>query len=541
MKLEVIEEFAQARTDQKCAVADNGMVATAFPEATQAGVSMLEAGGNAIDAACAAAVAIGVCEPQGSGIGGQSMAIMHFKGQTIAIDGSSRAPSLAHLNKFKPGDFKLGYRAATVPTTLAVLGHLNFRYGNLKWSQILEPAIRIAREGYKITALQHNLLRREQDKFASIPSRSGMDYFYRDDHTPYLVDECFKQKVLARTLEYIADHGPRAFYRGKIAHQIDRDMRTNNGFLRADDLALIPWPVERKPLHRRYRHIQVYTLPPPAAGRTLLLVLLMLNNLPVKFIRSNSPESYHIIAEIFRKAFLQRTQRPYDPNTYPQQSNKLMLSRNFAKQQVMGIQASIDPALPLIEPPLRDADTTHISVMDAVGNAIGITQSIELAYGSKAAARNLGFLYNNYMHAFETENPAHPHYLRPNASPWTQVAPAIVFIGDKPWLTMGSPGSERIYSTLSQFLYRMVDMNMSMSAAMLAPRFHCSIGGRLSLEADRFSPDLVRYLDQMGYNLDQKEDYSFYLGAVHAVLKCQSRTGFVGVAEYRRDGIAKGV
>ena len=527
--------------DHKAAAAENGMVATAFPDATQAGVEMLRQGGNAVDAACAAALALGVCEPQASGIGGQTMAILHLRGKTITIDGSTRAPSLAHIRQFEKGDHAVGYRASTVPSTIAVLGYLNFRYGKLDWPTVVQPAIRIAQEGYPITPLQHDLQDRSLEQFLSIPTRSGARYFLKEGKTPYGAGEIFKQPELAATLEHLAAHGPRSFYQGKIAQHIDADMRANDGFLRADDLALIPWPVERPALRRRYRDLSIVTLPPPAAGRTLLLVLLMLSHLPSRFLRSRSKESYHFIAETFRKAFLQRRERPFDPNTYPQFPDKKMINRKFAKELAKSIRDDMDIHLPWIDPPEGPGETTHLSAMDAEGNAVGITQSIELVYGSKAAAAGLGFLYNNYMDAFEVKNPAHPFYLRPNGVPWTSVAPALIFHDDKLWMVTGSPGSERIFSTVSQFLVHCVDGRLSMDEAMRHPRFHCSIGGKLSIEADRFDPTVVSYLENMGYKVVRREPYAFYLGAIHAVLKCQTRSGFQGVAEVRRDGTAGGL
>ena len=398
MKPSKIESQFQPTENRKCAVGENGMVATAFPEATQAGVEILEKGGNAIDAACAATFALGVCEPQASGLGGQSMAIMHINGKTIAIDGSSRVPSLAHIEQFKNnGERAVGYRATTVPSTVAVMGYLNFRYGKLKWPTLLEPAIRIAREGYRITLLQHELQERELEKFLHIPSKSGAKYFLKNGTQPYAEGDLFEQPDLAQTLAYLAENGAKAFYTSDIANRIDEDMRANDGFLRADDLALIPWPIERKPLRRAYRTTSVFTIPPPAAGRTLLLVLLMLNNLSTKFLRKRTPESYHFMAETFRKAFLQRRQRPFDPNTYPQISDKKMISREFARIQSKSIRDTIDPSLHLIEPPTDDFDTTHLSGMDAEGNAIGTPHSIELVYGAKAAVEGMGFLSNNYM------------------------------------------------------------------------------------------------------------------------------------------------
>ncbi len=542
MKIEKIEGRFQPTEDGKCAVSKKGMVSTAFPQATEAGVQMLRMGGNAIDAACAAAFALSVCEPQASGIGGQSMAILHFQGKTIAIDGSSRVPSLAHIDRMDKKKHRFrGYKSTTVPSTPAVLGYLHFRYGKLDWREILQPAIQIAREGYAITELQHGLQKRELDKFLGMDSLSGAKYFLKEGKEPYAVGDTFVQQDLAGLLDHLAQHGVKAFYTGDVAKQIDEDMRFHEGFLRAEDLALTPWPIERKPIRRTYRKVKIFTSPPPGAGRTLLLVMQMLKNLPSKFLRNPSPKKYHFLAETIRKGLLNHKERPFDPNIYPQlPHDKKILSVDFARQLSASIRDGIDPALPLTELFSLSNDTTHLSVMDSEGNAIGITQSIELVYGAKVAARGLGFLYNNYMSSLDTSDPSHPYYLRPNAIPWSSVAPIIAFYKDKPWLVAGSPGSDRIFSAMGQFLSHIIDCDLPISEAMLKPRLHCSVGGKLSLEADRFDLDTIKYLEQVGYKLDRREPWSFYLGAVHGVLKAQTKDEFQGVAEIRRDGTAEG-
>lgn len=542
MKLEKIESNFSPTEDGKCAVSQKGMVSTAFPDATEAGVEMLRRGGNAVDAACASAFALGVCEPQASGLGGQSMVILHFQGKTIALDGSSRVPSLAHIDRIDKKTHRFqGYKATTVPSTPAVLGYLHFRYGKLDWREILEPAINIAKRGYTITELQHRLQKRELEKFLGMDSLSGAKYFLKDGKEPYAIGEKFIQEDLAGLLEHLAQYGVKAFYTGEIARQIDEDMRFHEGFLRMEDLALIPWPVERKPIRRTYRKVKIFTSPPPGAGRTLLLVLQMLKNLPSKFLKSPSPQKYHFLAEIIRKGLLNHKERPFDPNIYPQlPHDKKILSMEFARNLSASIRDGIDPSLPLTELYSLSNDTTHLSVMDAEDNAIGITQSIELVYGAKVAAKGLGFLYNNYMSSLDTNDPSHPYYLRPNAVPWSSVAPIIAFYKDKLWLVAGSPGSDRIFSTTGQFLSHIIDSDLPISEAMLKPRMHCSVGGKLSLEAERFDPEIINYLEQVGYKLDKREPYSFYLGAIHAIMKTQTTGDFQGVAEIRRDGTAAG-
>jgi len=503
---------------------------------------MLEQGGNAVDAACAVGLALGVCEPQASGLGGQSVGMVHYEGRTFALDGSSRAPSLAHKSRLaKPTLREVGYRTTTVPSTPATYAWLQRQYGRLDWQTILDPAIRIAREGYSISQLQSRLQTRELDSFKAVESLSGAKYFLQYGCEPFEPGSSFRQPDLANLLELIARRGVEEFYQGDVAAQIDADMREHDGLLRADDLALIPWPIERQPVARRYRGYLIKTMPPPGSGRTLLLVLLMLHYLESRFVGGRQPERYHFLAETFRKAFLQRLDRPFDPNTYPQITSKKMLSRSFARGLAATIADGMDANLPLEDPiGAQTGETTHFSVMDRDGNAVAMTQSIELVYGSKTAAAGLGFLYNNYLMAFELDNPAHPYYLRPNAVPWSSVAPAIMFRRKEPWLATGSPGSERIFSTITQFLSRVIDGSAPIGEAVVEPRMHCSIGGTISLEHDRFAPEVVRYLGQLGYKLRPREPYAFYLGCIQATLKRQTGPGFQGVADIRRDGTAAG-
>ncbi|KUK10924.1 MAG: putative gamma-glutamyltranspeptidase [Clostridia bacterium 41_269] len=528
--------------DGKCAEAKGGMVSTAFPEATEAGIRMLKRGGNAVDAACAAAFALAVCEPQASGLGGQTMALVHYRGKTFAVDGSSRAPSLAHPDVLKKEDLQIGYLAATVPSTPAVLNYLYFHYGTLRREEILEPAIQIAAEGYRTTELQSLLQKNELERFFEVPSRSGAKYFLKNGKEPYEPGELFVQKDLAELLKRLSRKGIKEFYQGEVARQIDADMRKNGGLIRYDDLALIPWPIERKVIKRRYRELTVATMPPPGAGRTLLLLLRMLEFIPSEILTEKSLKSYHLLAELMRKAYRESMERPYDPNFFPQVKRKVLLQKSFARELAASVAEEIDSSLPITQSAdeLLDHDTTHLAVMDRWGNAVSLTQSIEKVYGSHAAAEGLGFLYNNYMMDFVYEDPSHPYYLRPNAVPWSSACPTIIFHRGKPWMAVGSPGSERIFSTIAQFLIHIVEEGVDMGEAMRRPRLHCSLGGLISIEADRFPEDIIEGLKAKGYRIDKRSTYSYYLGCVQAVLRRHKRKGFQGVADIRGDGTAGG-
>lgn len=501
------------------------MVATAHHHATEAGVEMLASGGNAIDAAAAAAFVLGVCEPAASGLGGQTMMMIHHaaSGRTIALDGSSRAPNRANRDEVAPGDVKVGYAAATVPSTPATLRYALETYGTLKLAQVLEPAIRLAEEGYRVSELQNRLTRRE---LAKLRANSAAPFFLRNGEKPYPAGAVFKQPVLAETLRRLAKRGIRDFYSGRIARQIDADMTRNGGLIRLDDLAQVPRPIERRPLTCRFGPYRVFTFPPPGAGRTLVEMLNIYQRLPAALRDFESAPGAVALAEIIRMAFLDRQDRPFDPNFYAQVSQKKMLSVEYAK----GVAGQVAGRV------TSGGETTHLSVMDAEGNVVSLTQSIEKVYGSCCATPELGFLYNDYMSAFEYDDISHPYYLRPNAVPWASVAPTIVFRGPVPWLAIGSPGSERITPSILQVLVRL--KKQTPFSAVDAPRLHCSITGKVSLEAARMSDEIPSALELQGFEIDRREPYSFYLGCVQLVLRENGR--LTGVADPRRDGAAGG-
>ena len=537
-----IEQSFQCSGDRKRSSSPRGMVATAFPDATRAGVRMLERGGNAVDAACAAALALGVCEPQGSGLGGQTMALLRIDGRTIAVDGSSHAPALAHQSRLRSRRAReLGYTATTIPTTLAVLGHLNRSYGRLEWSTLVEPAVRIAEHGYRITPLQSRLQEREKSGFLKVPSRSGARHFLKNGTTPYPSGENFVQKDLAATLSQVASEGIEAFYRGSIGERIDADMKRHRGLLRADDLALLPEVIEREALVDSYRGLTVHTFPPPGAGHTLLLILKMMERFPARRLADGTPESHRLLAEIQRLALVANRREPLNPHTFHQGQPW----KEHTRRRAHSLAASIDegPAPPgqsLVSGDDR-GETTHLSVMDSAGNVAAITQSVNLVYGSKTAAAGLGFLYNDYLEAFQYDKPTHYYNLRPNGIPWSSVAPALVCIGGEPWLVAGSPGSQRGFSATALFLSAVIDGELPISHAMSKARFYAKVDGEISIEGRRVDPTVLTHLAQAGYRIRRRDDYSFFLGAIHAVLKCQTRDEYQGVADVRRDGTADGL
>ncbi|RMF80546.1 MAG: gamma-glutamyltransferase [Planctomycetota bacterium] len=511
---------------QRVAVARKGMIATAHYRASEAGAEMFAAGGNAFDAAVAAAFALGVCEPAASGLGGQTMMLVRVgsTGKTIALDGSSRAPNRATPKLLTKGQRLRGHTATTVPSTPAVLRYALERYGKLKLAQVLQPAIRLAEEGYEVSMLQHALMRRELKK---LRAGTAGPLFLRDGARPYPVGAIFKQPVLAATLRRLAKRGVKDFYSGQIARQIHDDMVRNDGLIRRDDLAQVPRPIERRPITCRFEGQRVFTFPLPGAGRTLVEMLNIWERLPERLRSLDSPRGAVAFAETVRRAFLDRQDRPFDPNYFPQVEQDRMLSDDYARAVARQVARRIRTR----------GETTHLSAIDAEGNVVSLTQSIERVYGSCAASPELGFLYNNYMSAFDYSDISHPYYMRPNSVPWASVAPTIVYRGRTPWAVLGSPGSERITSAICQVLIRLA--TTTPFAAVEAPRLHCSLGGKVSLEATRMRNDIPAALLAKGFEVDVRDPFSFYLGCVQLIVRDEER--FIGVADPRRDGSAAGV
>jgi gamma-glutamyltranspeptidase/glutathione hydrolase len=578
---------------QKVGASKLGMISTQHYRATAAGVEILAEGGNAVDAAVAAAFALTVCEPQACGLGGQTMIQIHLTAErrkTLSLDGSSRAPSRATVEELKKRRARLiGHRATTVPSTPAVLAYAAERYGTLPLSRLLEPAIRLARDGYRISALQHHLQDREVTKWRK--GNAGA-LFLKDGQTPFPVGARFKQAALAETLSRLATHGVEDFYTGRIAAAIHDDMQKHDGFLHREDLGRIPWPIERRPISCRFEDLRLLTFPPPAAGRALVAMLNVLSHFSPKRRNPETPRGVVLLSEVIRRAQLDRRDRPFDPNFYPQVDERRMTGKEYAKlvarqirrrlrqaaasAPLAGETSTVDreaaksetdavhspgidsPGIdsPGIDSPgdahnMRDlsdissestlddplhGETTHLSTADRHGNMVALTQSIERVYGSFAASPELGFLYNNYMSAFEYSDYTNPYFMRPNSVPWASVAPTIVFRGRKPWLAIGSPGSERIVSAIMQVILRLRDQPPL--AAVVAPRFHCSVKGRVSLEDEWFRDDIPPALVHRGFSVDRRGHLAFYLGCIQLIVR-EGKT-YIGVADPRRDGAAGG-
>jgi gamma-glutamyltranspeptidase/glutathione hydrolase len=513
-----------------------GMVATAHYLATSAGVAALERGGNALDAAVTAAFALAVCEPAGSGLGGMALLLVHHAatGRTFLVDGSCQAPAAASPLEVARSKRYRGHRAVAVPRGVAALSHALTRYGRLGRREVLGPAITLAEEGFPTTPLQHALARRFRG-----PLRRGSAgaLFLDGDQGPRPPGALLRQPVLARTLRRLAADGFEDFYRGAIAREIVTDMERHEGFVGAGDLEHALEVTELEPIWGSYDGSQVATAGPPGGGLALLHMLHMASSLPREDLDLEHPAGVVRVAAIVARAREERIRRRLRTGANAPGEAVDLLDPDGAAQAARECLESLGRSEP---PDLPDGEgcgeTTHVSVMDREGNAVSLTLSIERTFGAAVTTPELGFIHNGYLRAFKVHNRRHPHYLRPGAPARSNAAPTLLLRGGRPWVAVGSTGSERIGSGIFQVLVRLG--RSQPFDAVHGPRLHATPQRHVLWEEERFPRGAREALVGSGFTVESLGPYSFRLGGLQLVTR--DGVTFTGVAEPRRDGAAAG-
>ncbi len=506
-----------------------GVVSAASPEAADAGRTILEAGGNAVDAAVAAAFALAVTEPAGSGIGGQAIALLQGPSKpAVVVNGTTLAP-IATPRKVE-ADQLVGRRLSTVPSMVKVMHRLWKHHGSgaVTWEALLAPSIRIAEQGYAVGFFRHASLVRYANALRADATVAKM-FLDRDGRVPPLGWR-HRQPVLAKTLRRLAEAGAEDFYRGEIAAAIAEDMQAGGGWITAEDLAAFPEPTEVKPLLGTYRGYDVATLPPPAGGWVVLQTLKLLERVQPTTLHPGHPHRLYWIGSCMGAAHRRRALAPIrDLSDYGS-----AVDRELGAKRLRQIASKI--------PAPGSGETTHLSVVDGSGLAVALTLSINAYFGARVASPKLGFLYNNYMTEYECDNPAHPFAIGPRAMPYSSMAATILSKDGKPCLAVGSPGSRRIISAVVQVISRWVDAGQSISDAVAGPRLHTVEEGELLVEVAPTREELL-VLELHGFAVSQplsslfREARNPYFGGVHAV--ALERDGWRGAADPRRDGVAK--
>jgi gamma-glutamyltranspeptidase/glutathione hydrolase len=512
------------------AVSPHSMVATAHYLATAAGAEILAGGGNAIDAAVAASLALGVCEPAGSGLGGMAVAVIHLAGpaRTLVLGGPCRAPRRATPEGLRGRSRYRGHHAAAVPTSVAVLDAALSRYGSLPRSDVMAPAIRIAEQGFPLTTVQHNLIgvyRRPLRKW-------GAGRFFLDAaRQPLPAGSWMRQSGLAATLRRLSEAGFQDFYHGKIARRISDDMERNGGFLREDDLREYSEPTESAPLEGQFGERKVATFGPPGGGVALVQMFNVFRHLADQGFDPDTPEGVVVLADAIRQSRADRRRLSAHLKAEELGRAHELLDHDYARVIARQIRSTAAEGREESE----DAgETSHLCVADRAGNWVSMTQSLERSFGSAVLNPELGFLYNGYMRTFKLRNQAHPHYLCPGAPARSNAAPSLLLEGGRPWAAIGNTGSERLASGIVQVLLRLG--RQTPFEAVLAPRLHCTPEGLVLLEAERFPRENLEALTRQGYELKHLDPFSFKVGGLQLIVR--QGESLCGVAEPRRDGAA---
>jgi gamma-glutamyltranspeptidase / glutathione hydrolase len=533
--------------DRVEAVGERGMVAAKNRLASEAGARMFALGGNAMDAAIAAAFASGVVEPMMSGLGGGGVMIVHDPagGGAHCVEFGMRSPALATPDCYELGEgrspevFKwrqvtdeantVGYRSVAVPGAVAGYAAALERWGKLPLATVIAPAIELAATALPTPWYHSVLVGRELGRLRRFPTSAAI--FLDGGDPPRAVDlegvgGRLQQTDLARTLEQIAAGGPDAFYRGPIARAIDADMRANDGLLRADDLAGYR-AVIRSALTVPYRGATVATVPGPFGGVTMAEMLRILDGFDLRAAGDGTAAGLHLIAEASLLAFADRFTYLADPETVPTPFAGLLTDGYIAARR-----AAIDPrrantargpgdpwrfepggrpegALAASGPGPARSNTTHLCAADSDGLAISLTSTLMSSFGSAVTVPGTGIVLNNGMSWFDPE-PGRAASLGPNRRPLTNQTPAIILDGGRPRLVVGASGGRRILDAVAQLIIKAVDFGLSPQAAISSPRMDCS-EGRLLID-DRVGAATLDGLAALGHEV-RPIAADFFVGA----------------------------
>lgn len=527
---------------------DDGMVVSQRKIASEVGAQILKDGGNAVDAAVATGLALAVVLPRAGNLGGGGFMIVHLKdkNETIAIDYREKAPAGAFRDLFldeegnydkKKAQFSL--LSAGVPGSVAGFHHALINYGTLSWEEILKPAIKLAEEGFEIPHDLANTLASKLYRARLSSNEAAAKVFYKEDKSLYVAGEILIQKDLARTLKLLSELGPDAFYKGEIAALIVKEMEKNGGLITLQDLKNYNI-VEREPLVGDYKDYKIVSMPPSSSGGTHLIQMLnMLEEFPIKEMGFGSAESIHILAEVMKRAYADRSKYLGDTDFYKVPSS--LTSKKYAKSLNAFISGDkvtpsdeISPGDPY---PYESPDTTHFSVMDSFGNAVSNTYTLNFSYGSGMMIPGTGMLINNEMDDFSSKPGTFNGYgllgseanaIEGNKRPLSSMTPTIIFKDNEPYMVFGSPGGSRIITTVLQVALNVMDHDMNIAQAVHSPRIHHQWLPEVLMIESGFGADTERLLNEKGYKLYP----STTMGSVQAIMK--EGNYFYGSADPRR-------
>lgn len=502
------------------ALAGSGCVATVHPLATDAGLAALERGGNAVDAAVAAALALGVVDPSNSGIGGGCFVVLRLADGTIAaidgreIAGAKATPDLyVRDGEVQPQLARKGPLAVAVPGAIAAYDHATRQFGRLTLADLLLPAAELAERGFSIDAGYAGRFRSAAKDFAQDPGCRQV--FLHADGSPLREDELLKQADLARTYRAVAEHGIDWFYRGPLAQRVEAWMAANGGILTAGDFAAYR-AHQREPVVGSYRGLTVVSMPPPSSGGVhVVQILNILEQFDLRELHRRDPvQFYHLLAEAMKLAFADRAFWLGDPDfvSVP----KGLLDKDYAARLARQIQPDkVAEVAGHGEPPGADADffrkhTTHVAAADAEGNWVALTATINTGFGARVMVPGTGILLNNEMDDFSagagTPNAfglvgSDANAIGPHKRPLSSMSPTIVLKDGCPVFTAGAAGGPRIITQVVQALVYHFDLNMDPAGALAAKRIHHQWSPNTLYVERGFAPDIAERLGELGHEI----------------------------------------
>jgi gamma-glutamyltranspeptidase/glutathione hydrolase len=540
--------------------APHGMVASTSRLASEVGVDVLRRGGNAVDAGIAVAFALAVTYPAAGNLGGGGFMMIRFRdGRATAIDYREMAPLKAVRNIYQDkegnlikgeGSSTVGYRAAGVPGTVAGMEMALRKYGSgkLSWSQLIEPARRLAANGF---ALPYSIAR-------SFRSNEGFFEPYEDSRKIFLNNgnlynegDLFRQPELAATFARLQRHGPREFYEGRTARLIAEDMRRHNGLITLEDMRGYI-AKERVPLRTTYRGHEIISMPPPSSGGAVLIEMLnILEGYDLGKVRWSSTERYHLLTETMRRAFADRAEYMGDAD-FAKVPIAGIIDKEYAARQRSTIRldrASKSADVRAGKPVGHEAEeTTHFTVVDAQGNAVSNTYTLNGGFGSAVVAKGTGVLLNNEMDDFAAKPGVPNAYgliqgernsVAPRKRPLSAMTPTFVMRKDGSlWFTAGSPGGPTIINTVLQIITNVVDYQMNIQQAIDAPRIHHQwLPDEIAYEPFKLSVETQDALETLGHRLVANPRF---MGDAHGIM-IEPGTGMrLGASDPRNDGVPIG-
>ncbi len=500
--------------------ARHAMVVTRETHATEVGVQVLQAGGNAVDAAVAVGFALAVTHPSAGNLGGGGFMLLRMAdGTSTFIDFRERAPLSASRNMYMDQatgqatkDSQLGYRASGVPGTVRGLEYAHAKYGKALWKDLVQPAVSLAADGFPVPwgVAQTLQSKNISEKLAQFPDSKRI---FLKDGAFYEFGETLKQPELAATLGRIRDHGAKDFYEGETAHLLAADMAAHGGEITLEDLQLYK-VIERKALEGTYKGYGVITAPPPSSGGIGLLQMLgMLSLTDYSKTGVGSAASLHYEVEAMRRFFADRSEFLGDAD-FVKVPVKGLLNADYIRKRAESIQAGkATPSSDIRQgdvAPYESLETTHYSIVDEAGNAVSVTYTLNGSYGAGVTATGLGFLLNNEMDDFAAD-PGKPNLygllqgeanaIAPRKTPLSAMTPTIVTKDGKLYMVVGSPGGPTIITAVMEVILNVIDFGMNMQQAVDQPRVHHQwMPDSISAE-NTISPDTIALLQQFGHTV----------------------------------------